>query len=72
MLLAACIGLSAQGTSVLEDEYERTKSAFTTGGGWFSYPDYADRDGWNTFFAGAEAEVIGAGEPRGAERSAAC
>lgn len=59
---ATCIGLAAQSTSVLEDEYERTKSAFTAGGGWFSYPDYADRDGWNTFFAGAEADVVAAGE----------
>lgn len=62
VLLATCIGLAAQSTSLLEDEYERTKSAFTVGGGWFSYPDYADRDGWSTFFAGAEADVIAAGE----------
>lgn len=62
VLLATGIGLAAQSTSILENEYERTKSAFTVGGGWFTYPDYADRDGWSTFFAGAEADVVAAGE----------
>ena len=62
MLAAFCIGLAAQNTRLLEEEYERTKSAFTVGGDWFGCPDYTDRDGWSTFFAGAEAEVISAGE----------
>lgn len=64
LLAIASLQSRAEGRSLLSNEYERIRETvpFKCGGGWFPYPDYADREGWDSLLGDSAAMLVRAGE----------
>lgn len=64
LLLALVLPSVAQSRSLLTDKYASLKAEnpFRTGGEWFPYPEYSDREGWTALMGDAAGIFVEAGE----------